>query len=194
LGRPSMAPICTTAPFANGAASVLASGARVGSGIPAAFQPRGTPGGKATYANCAPIRPQRSGASFTRSRAAPSFVWTPRKAFHGGGIVRYGWMPRTSAARRCRPRPTLPKAMKTTATHRSGTSHCCRRALECTACPNTTFDSWSSLTARDNRMVCHKGILQADASCSRSSEITGLSANQHTAATDNVPAMTLDCK
>ena len=43
---------------------------------------------------CAPIRPQRSGASFTKSRAATSFVWTPRKAFRGGGIGRYGWMPR----------------------------------------------------------------------------------------------------
>src|SRR6202035_2282861 len=39
--------------------------------------------------------------------------------------------------------------MKKTATHRSGTSHCCGRALERTACPNTIFSSWSRLSTRE---------------------------------------------
>ena len=47
-----MAPICTTAPFASGAACVLASGAQVGSGDTGYVSTsRDPPRGKATYAN-----------------------------------------------------------------------------------------------------------------------------------------------
>jgi hypothetical protein len=67
------------------------------------FNLEGRPRGKAAPANlCADPAAEVWGV-LTRSRAATSFVWTPGKAFRGGGIGRYGWMPRTSAARRCRP-------------------------------------------------------------------------------------------
>ena len=48
---------------------------------------------------CAPIRPRRFGASFTRSRAATSFVWKRLKAFRGEDIGRIGSMSKTFTAR-----------------------------------------------------------------------------------------------
>ena len=69
-------------PVARHVSSRVAPGS--GPGIPVRFNLEGRPRGKADPPICAPIRPQRSGASFTRSRAATSFVWTRRKAFRGG--------------------------------------------------------------------------------------------------------------
>ena len=106
------------------------------------FNLAGPPRGRAIYANLCVDPAAEVWGSFTRSRAATSFVWAPRKEFRGGGIGRFGSLQRTSAARRCRSRPTLPKAMNTTTTHRSATSRCCGRALERTACLSTTFGFW----------------------------------------------------
>ena len=70
------------------------SGAGSDPGISAAFQHRGTPQGQGRARQLCADPAAEVGVSFTRSRAATSFVWTSRKAFRGGGIGRYGWMPK----------------------------------------------------------------------------------------------------
>ena len=80
-GTSPMAPICTTAPFATGAACVLASGARGGSGDTGSVSTsRGPPEAGPSMPICVSIRPRRFGVSSTRSHAAILFVWAPQKA------------------------------------------------------------------------------------------------------------------